>query len=155
MTHTAQNQRGPLRVMLLDDHPLVRFGLEGLLNDDPATCVVGSYTTSQELLDALASDPTAADVLLADYVLAPHDRSCQQLLLELRRDYPALPVVVFSSRCNEDTVAAARQAGARGYLFKGERMAGMVQTLVDLCSAESIEDAVQAVGLSPGATKAP
>ena len=135
MTDTSVNLRRPLRVMLLDDHPLVRFGLEGLLNDDPATCVVGSYTTTQELLDALACNPTAADVLLADYVLAPQDRSCQQLLLELGRAYPSLPVVVFSSRCNEDTVAAARQAGARGYLCKGERMAGMVQTLIEICSA--------------------
>lgn len=127
------NPPRPLRVMLLDDHPLVRFGLEGLLDDDPATCVVGSYGTTAELLAALATDPAAADVLLADYVLAPDDRSCQQLLGELGRDYPTLPVVVFSSRCNDETVAAARQAGARGYLFKGERMAGMVQALLDIC----------------------
>ena len=133
MTTTHPDPRGPLRVMLLDDHPLVRFGLEGLFNDDPATCVVGSYATTDALLAALAQDPDAADVLLADYVLAPDDRSCQQLLLELGRDHPALPVVVFSSRCNADTVAAARQAGARGYLFKGERMAGMVQALLEVC----------------------
>lgn len=151
MTDTPDTLRRPLRVMLLDDHPLVRFGLEGLLNDDPASCVVGSFTTSQELLDALSSDPTAADVLLADYVLAPHDRSCQQLLLELGRAYPALPVVVFSSRCNDDTVAAARRAGARGYLFKGERMAGMVQALLDICAVGNEATASPAVTLADAA----
>lgn len=149
MMSTNQDVRSPLRVMLLDDHPLIRFGLEGVLNDDPATCVVGSYGTSEELLAALAADPAAADVLLADYVLAPHDRSCQQLLLELRQDYPALPVVVFSSRCNDDTVAAARQAGAREYLFKGGRMAGMVQTLIDVCGDRTADAAGSATAAAP------
>ncbi|MCC7634826.1 response regulator [Stenotrophomonas rhizophila] len=152
MTDSLENLRRPLRVMLLDDHPLVRFGLEGLLNDDPATCVVGSFGTSQELLDALAGNPTAADVVLADYVLAAHDRSCRQLLGELGRAYPALPVVVFSSRCNDATVAEARQAGARGYLFKGERMAAMVQTLVQLCGTAVDASAAAAVA---GAAPAP
>ncbi|HEY9134087.1 MAG TPA: response regulator transcription factor [Dyella sp.] len=108
----------PLRLMLLDDHEVVRRGLEALLAQEPYFEVVGSFTTSQELFAALQND--RVDVLVVDYSLGPSEVDGLNLIRALRVRFSAAKVLVVSAHYNAATVALAMRAGAKGFVGKAQ-----------------------------------
>ena len=118
-----------MRILVVDDHPLIVQALERCLPDiDPRLEVLGAVNR-EETLTTLARHPDCALVLL-DLAL-PGARGLD-LLAELRMDYPLLPIVVLSATHDRATVGAALAAGARGYVSK-------------TASAEALQDAVRTV----------
>ncbi len=106
------------RLLLVDDHPALTRGLAALLGQEPDLEVVGLCASGHELLQLLATAPeTPPNLLLLDLHLPPpHDGL--SLLPHLRRTWPALRVLVFSSAVSPTLVAQVAQAGAHGFVDK-------------------------------------
>jgi DNA-binding NarL/FixJ family response regulator len=107
----------PIRTALLDDHAVVRMGYERVLNQDGRFEVVGAYSKSGELFCALRLG-LHIEVLMLDYALADTDVDGAQLITTLRREYPALRILVASGHDNPATASLVLRAGAHGFLGK-------------------------------------
>jgi two-component system, NarL family, nitrate/nitrite response regulator NarL len=104
----------PIRVYLIDDHPVVCSGLAMAIAEEPDIVLVGEAATAAEgLAGAIAARP---DVVLVDLGLP--DRDGPELIGALRADLPAARVVVLSAYDDEFRVSEALGAGAQGYLLK-------------------------------------
>jgi DNA-binding NarL/FixJ family response regulator len=104
------------RVFVVDDHPVVRDGLRGVIEQQPDLMVCGEAAEAPE---ALASIPSASpDLVLVDLLLA--HSSGLDLLKDLVIRHPSVPVIVLSM--HDEMIYADRvlRAGARGYLMKAE-----------------------------------
>ena len=108
----------PCHLILVDDHPALTRGLAALFSQEPDLAVSGQFATGGALLAFLEGAPALpADVLLLDLHLPPpHDGLA--LLPRLRRQWPALRVLVFSSATSPGLVAQVAAAGAHGFLDK-------------------------------------
>lgn len=103
-----------IRIVVVDDHPVVREGVAAVLSDDPEFTVVGQVGTAEEALDALAkSEP---DVLVLDIRL-PGMHGTEACELVVQR-HPRVRVVALTSFANENTMLAAFAAGAKGFAVK-------------------------------------
>jgi len=104
-----------IRLIVIDDHPIVRQGLVGVLEDEDDLEVVGSYGSAREALPHVAR--LQPDVVLLDLEMPELDGvAAIPLLLEAR---DGLAVLVFTAYDTEERVLGAIRAGARGYLLKG------------------------------------
>jgi len=103
------------RVLIVDDHPVFRDGLAGLLATLPEVEVTGTAGTAEEALAALTE--TAPDVVLMDINLP--DASGVEATRRAAQIAPGTAVLVVTMVDDDDTVFAALAAGARGYVLKG------------------------------------
>jgi DNA-binding NarL/FixJ family response regulator len=103
-----------IRVVLADDHTLVRAGIRALLDRMPDVEVVGEAGEGSEAVAQVAA--TRPDVLLAD--VAMPGMGGLEAAERLRREFPDVRVVMLSMHANEEYVLQALRAGASGYLLK-------------------------------------
>ena len=103
-----------IRVLIADDHAVVRQGLKQILGDTPEMVVAGEATNGQEVLDKVRAE--AWDVVVLDISLP--DRSGLDILKELQSERPKLPVLVLSMYSEDQFAVRVLKAGARGYLTK-------------------------------------
>jgi two-component system, NarL family, response regulator DevR len=108
------NAMGKIKVLLVDDHEIVRLGLTTLLNDRPDLMVVGEAGTSAEAMQAV--ERHRPDVILMD-IRIPGAGGIETTRL-IRERYDATKVVILSSYANDELVIRAIQAGAVGYVLK-------------------------------------
>lgn len=120
-------RRSPIRVMLLDDHPVVRDGIAVHLEKQPGIELIGSYATSRELMGALAKK--TANVLLIDYALGPNDMDGVNLIRALRIRFPNSAVLVASGHFNPATVSLALRAGAHGFVGKTQALEEVTEAI--------------------------
>ena len=104
-----------IRVLVVDDHPIVRGGLTAVLGDEPDLEVVGAAGSAGEALRLTRQ--TEPDIVLLDLELP--DRSGVDVLPDLLVAAPNTRVIVFTAYGGDERVLAALRAGARGYLLKG------------------------------------
>ena len=104
----------PIRLLLCDDHELVRTGLRTFLELQPDMAVVGEAGTAEQALALIRS--LLPDIVVMDLVLP--GLSGVDALRRLRRDHPDVKVVVLSSFGGQEAVLSAIHAGAAGYLLK-------------------------------------
>ncbi|WP_349616062.1 response regulator transcription factor [Azotobacter salinestris] len=108
------NSGNPIRIVLVDDHALVREGIRALLAVMPRIEVVGEAESAVEALELLARVP--ADLLLLDIGLK--DTNGLELTRTLGRQYPDLKVLILSMYDNIEYVRTTIGAGACGYVLK-------------------------------------
>ena len=102
-----------IRVLLVDDHPVVRAGLSAVLNTGDDIDVVAQAGTGREALEVLAS--TQVDVVVSDIQMPQMDGV--ELTAELGR-MGCPPVLILTTFDTENLIVAAMNAGAQGYLLK-------------------------------------
>ncbi len=103
-----------MRMLLADDHAILRKGLIQLLMEEFPEAQFGEASTTAETLDSLSQ--RAWDVLVLDIFMP--GRGGLDVLQDVRRLYPSLPVLVLSSAPEEQLAARVLKAGAWGYLNK-------------------------------------
>lgn len=103
------------KVLLIDDHRLVRAGLRALIDDLRGYRVVAQGDDGDQALALV--EQYLPDVLMLDVSMARV--SGMQVLGPLRKAYPELPIVMLSMHAAPETVLAAMRAGASAYLIKG------------------------------------
>jgi DNA-binding NarL/FixJ family response regulator len=114
---TEQAER--IRVLIVDDHAVVRRGLEAFLSGEPDLEVVGDVEGGQEALDSLAlldAEGRCPDVVLMDLQMEPVDGV--EAIRRIRAAHGDVAVVALTSFGDERRVHAALRAGASGYLLK-------------------------------------
>lgn len=104
----------PCHVLLIDDHGLVRHGLQLLINEALPQVQVHLAGSLAEGLQALSR--SATDLVLLDLTLG--DVHGMAGLRKLRQEHAAVPVVIVSAQDDRDTVLAALDAGAMGFISK-------------------------------------
>lgn len=103
-----------IRVLIADDHPIVRQGLDGLITGRYGMIVVGQARDGQEVVEqARRLNP---DVILMDLVMP--GKSGIEAILEIKREETESRILVLTSFGDEERIAAAIKAGALGYLLK-------------------------------------
>ena len=115
-----------MRILIADDHPVVRQGLKQILAADPALTVVGEAKNGNEAL-AIARK-LAWDVAVLDFSMP--GKSGLELLKEIKREFPERPVLVLSMYPEEVHATRVLKAGGDGYLNKGsasEELLGAIQ----------------------------
>ncbi|ASR34535.1 DNA-binding response regulator [Prauserella marina] len=104
----------PLRLVVIDDHPVVRDGLRAMLGTQADFEIVGEAASGQEALAVVAA--TVPDVALTD--LRMPDPSGAELIRLLLETTPAVKVLVLTTHDTDSDVLPAVEAGAIGYLLK-------------------------------------
>ncbi|MCG3210371.1 MAG: Transcriptional regulatory protein LiaR [Anaerolineae bacterium] len=105
----------PIRILVADDHPVVRDGLVAILSTQPDFEVVGEAASGSEVLRQVAA--LAPDVLLLD--LAMPEQDGVETLRQLQAAASPVRVIVFTAFDTDERILSAVQAGAQGYLLKG------------------------------------
>ena len=104
-----------MKILIVDDHPLILHALEQVLMSRKRGLEVLGASDRAETLTLLARHPDCALMLLDLTLPGAHGLD---LLAELRRDRPRLPIIVLSATHDSATVGAAIAAGARGFIAK-------------------------------------
>ncbi len=103
-----------MKVLIVDDHEVVRVGLRALLEKQDGLQIIGEAGTAAEAVDmALSSKP---DVVLMDVRLP--DESGVEACRKIRSKNPDIHVLMLTSYSNDEAIFAAIMAGASGYLLK-------------------------------------
>jgi two-component system, NarL family, invasion response regulator UvrY len=103
-----------IKVIIADDHPVVRRGLKQILAEEPDIAVVGEANNSQELFKQIANQ--SCDVVVLDITMPGRDGL--EALKELRRERPKLPVLILSIHPEDQFGLRVLKAGAAGYMSK-------------------------------------
>lgn len=111
-----------IRVLLADDHNLVRAGVRKILEGDPRMRVVAEAANGLAALEAL--EKQAVDVLVLD--LSMPDLDGLEVLRRARKSHPDLRVLVLTMHADPEYVARAVEAGANGYLLKDSAVQDLV-----------------------------
>ncbi len=116
-----------IRVLVVDDHPIVRRGLSAEINLDAEMQVIGMASDGQEAV-SLARD-TAPDVILMDIVMPRKDGV--EATREIIKDNPRAKILVLSSFGEDEKIYAAIKAGAMGYILKDRHPKEVLQAIRD------------------------
>jgi DNA-binding NarL/FixJ family response regulator len=123
-----------IRVLIADDHPLVRQGLKAALAPVPEVEIVAEAATGQTAIrEAVLHQP---DVVVMD--LQMPDLNGIEATRELRRALPSAVVLVLTMFDDDDSVFAAMRAGARGYVLKGAEQQEITRAIMAVAAGEAI-----------------
>lgn len=126
----------PIRVLLVDDHHIVRIGLRAVLAEDARIRVVGEASTaSAALTEAVRLKPS---VVLLDLRLP--DRSGLEVCRQLKQHTPCPSVLCLTSFADDHTILAAIEAGADGYLLKEVDGPNVGDAIVTIARGGSVMD---------------
>jgi len=124
------------RILLCDDHEVVREGLRGLIARQPGMSVVGEAGTVAEVIEAAAR--TKPDVVIMDVRLP--DGSGVEACRTIRETRPETKVIMLTSYADDEALFASIIAGASGYLLKQTRGQAVVDAVVAVASGRSLLD---------------
>jgi DNA-binding NarL/FixJ family response regulator len=147
----------PARIMLVDDHPLIREAIAHLVAGAPDFVLIGEAGDGKECLARI--DELRPDILILDIAM-PHMNG-EQVARELHRRYPALKIVALSGYTDRQFVRAMSKAGAKAYVVKSASGRDLIHALRAVASGKNYlspevtgavmtlwEDSVSSDGLS-------
>jgi two-component system capsular synthesis response regulator RcsB len=118
-TQVNENQ-SPIRVAILDDHPVVQHGMRICLSGQPDIEVVGCFERSRDLLQWMGKN--CADVLVLDYSLGPGEIDGTNLIRAIRSRFAGSRILISSSFNTPTTVVLTAMAGASGFFSKEQHL---------------------------------
>lgn len=122
-----------IRILITDDHAIVRKGLRTLINSEAGMEVVGEAADGIEaVLKARSLQP---DVILMDLVM-PRQGGVESII-QIKKERPDARILVLTSFAEEEKVFSAIKAGALGYLLKDSSPEQLVQAIHDVYRGES------------------
>jgi DNA-binding NarL/FixJ family response regulator len=130
----------PTRILIVDDHPVFRFGLRALLESQSDMVIVGETDSGQEAV-ALARSLRPDVVLMDVHMLGLNGIEATRQIVAGAPDTAVLIITML----DDDTVFTAMQAGARGYLLKGAQGTETLRAIRAVANGEVI--------FSPGAAR--
>jgi DNA-binding NarL/FixJ family response regulator len=122
-----------MRVVLADDHALMRAGIRALLQSIAGVEVIGEASDGAQVLELLKALPP--DILLMD--IAMPGQSGLETAARVAREFPDVRVVILSMHANEEYVCQAIRAGAAGYLLKDAEPGELERALRTVATGES------------------
>ncbi|MBI1743636.1 response regulator transcription factor [Candidatus Acetothermia bacterium] len=103
-----------ISVLIADDHPIVRQGLKQILAGESDVKIVGEAQNTQEIFKLIGTQPW--DIVILD--LSMPDRGGLEVLNDLHRDFPQLPILILSMHPEDQFAVRVLKAGASGYMTK-------------------------------------
>jgi DNA-binding NarL/FixJ family response regulator len=126
-------QLQPIRIILVDDHAIVREGVRAVLDEDADFSVVGEFANGAEAIAAVAA--LAPDVALVD--LKMPGLTAPQTISGLLERVPGLRVLVFTSFGEDALIRATLDAGAIGFLLKDALQHDLVNAIRSVASGDA------------------
>jgi len=114
-----------MKILIADDHPIVRRGLKQILAEEPDLAVAGEARSSQEVMELVRKQDWNAVIL--DITMP--GRGGLETLREIRKERPKLPVLILSMHSEDQYGVRALKAGAAGYMTKESAPEKLVQAL--------------------------
>ncbi len=114
-----------VKVLIADDHAIVRRGLKQILEEQPDIKVLGEAQNAQEVLEKIRSENW--DALILD--ISMPGRTGLEILKEIKQERPKLPVLVLSVHAEDQYALRVLKGGASGYLTKETAPAQLVDAL--------------------------
>jgi DNA-binding NarL/FixJ family response regulator len=119
-------ETGAIRLLVVDDHPLIRDGLTALIRQRQDMRLVGEAGDGRRALELYREH--RPDVTLMDLGLPVMDGMAT--LRAIRKEFPEARVVILTMRHGDEDVSQALQAGARGYLLKGSTGPQIIEAIL-------------------------
>ena len=113
------------RLLIVDDHPLFRKGLEELIHSDADFAVCGEAGNAAEAMEVIRK--LKPDMAIVDLSLPGANGI--ELIKNIRAEFPSLPILVLSMHDESLYALRALRAGADGYVMKHEAMANVIQAI--------------------------
>lgn len=123
-----------IRILIADDHPVVRDGLSAMLATQADFAVIGEAATGRQAIDKVASDPP--DVVLMDLQMPDTDGATA--IQRIRVAHPGVHVLVLSTYGTDADISGALDAGATGYLLKDAGRAELFAAIRAAARGEAI-----------------
>ncbi len=124
---------GTIRILIADDHPLVRRGLRTLFATEPGVELIGEAEDGTEAVEKARE--LRPDVILLDMEMPR--KTGLEAIDEIKRDNPAARILVLTSFGDDDRVFAAIRSGALGYLLKDSSHEDLLKAIRDVYRGES------------------
>ena len=121
----SQARTSPTRILLVDDHAVLRYGMAQIINREKDLVVCGEEEDAGKALSAI--ERLKPDLVIADISLK--DSSGLELMRNIKAQYEKLPVLVVSAHDESVYAEVAFRAGAMGYLMKGEPLEKVVAAI--------------------------
>lgn len=145
----------PIRLLLADDHTLVRGGIRALLNELEEVEVIAEADDGREALSLIESHQP--DIVLMD--IAMSGMNGLEATMRVTRDFPDVRVIILSMHTNEEYVLQALRSGAVGYLLKDAGISELEMAIEAVSQGETylsppvskhvISDYVRRIGVDP------
>lgn len=119
------NNPNPIRILTVDDHPLLRKGIAALVNAEPDLKLVAEASTGIEAIDAFRSH--RPDVTLMDLQLPGVDGI--EAIGRIRSEFPEAKIIVLTTYTGDFQVLRALKTGARGYILKAHVHKELLETI--------------------------
>jgi len=132
----VQVSESQVRVMLVDDHEVVREGLRTLLSRQKGMVVVGEAATMKDAIDVAAR--AKPDVIVMDVRLP--DGSGVEACRTIREARPETKVIMLTSYADDEALFASIVAGAAGYLLKQTRGQAVIDAITSVAAGRSLLD---------------
>jgi DNA-binding NarL/FixJ family response regulator len=120
-----QSSPDPIRILLADDHPLLRDGVSGLVADQPDMRLVAEASNGREAIDQFRK--YRPDITLLD--LQMPEINGIDAILTIRSDYPDARIIVLTTYTGDAQVLRALRAGAQAYLLKSALRRELLETI--------------------------
>src|SRR5579871_1076559 len=115
----------PIRVLIVDDHPLLREGIVALISAEPDMQLAAEAGTGREALAQFKLQ--RPDVTLMD--LQMPDMGGIEAIIAIRSEFPDARIIVLTTYAGDVQVLRALKAGARGYMLKGDVHTDLLETI--------------------------